>query len=196
MSLISRTADLFYAFRFLKLLVTPWEKTGAFEQGIVDQNGKNLKRARDLTTDEEKSQYTVFHRLVFNIKRLLGKLPFGKTRLATYAAALFLIKEETGMSEAKILQILDKLDGIDWDKSLNESTWFQTENGDLQPGKYHLMNDIASPKTGEIVARKGTKVGINEATEPYDYFYGMPIYKVHHFGTKQDIFVSTEDITR
>ena len=35
MGLISRTADLFYAFRFLKLLVTPWEKTGAFEQGMV-----------------------------------------------------------------------------------------------------------------------------------------------------------------
>lgn len=196
MSLISRTADLFYAFRFLKLLVTPWEKTGAYEQGIVDENGKNLKKARELTTDEEKSQYTVFHRLVFNIKRLLGKLPFGKTRLATYAAALFLIKEETGMSEKKILQILDKLDGIDWDKTISENTWFQTENGLLQEGKYHLLSDIASPVTGEIVARKGTSVLVAEASEPAGYFYGVEIYKVKHNNTKQDIYVSIEDITR
>ena len=88
MGVVSRTADLFYAFRFLKLLVTPWDKTGAFEQGIIDENGKNLKKAKELTTPQEKEVYTVFHRLVFNLKRLLNKVPFGKSRLASYAAAL------------------------------------------------------------------------------------------------------------
>ena len=39
MGIISRTGDLFYAFRFLKLLVTPFEKTKAFELGIIDQEG-------------------------------------------------------------------------------------------------------------------------------------------------------------
>ena len=73
MSLISRTADLFYAYRFIKLLVTPWEKTEAFEFGIVDDNGKVLKKTSALKTSEEKAAYTVFHRLVFNIKRLLNK---------------------------------------------------------------------------------------------------------------------------
>ena len=88
MGVVSRTADLFYAFRFLKLLVTPWNKTGAYEQGIIDENGKNLKKAKELTTGQEKEVYTVFHRLVFNLKRLLMKVPFGKSRLASYAAAL------------------------------------------------------------------------------------------------------------
>ena len=69
MGVVSRTADLFYAFRFLKLLVTPWNKMGAYEQGIIDENGKNLKKAKELTTSQEKEVYTVFHRLVFNLKR-------------------------------------------------------------------------------------------------------------------------------
>ena len=98
MGVISRTADLFYAYRFIKLLVTPWEKTEAFELGIIDAEGKVVKRTSQLTTTEEKSAYTVFHRLVFNIKRLLNKLPFGQTKLASWATALYLIKEETGFS--------------------------------------------------------------------------------------------------
>lgn len=196
MSLISRTADLFYAFRFLKLLVTPWEKTKAFEQGIVDENGKVIKKASQLTTDDEKSAYTVFHRLVFNIKRLLGLVPFGKTRIATYAAALFLIKEETGMSEAQIMKVLDKLDGVDWDRSINESTWFLTEDGDLQPGKYTLVRDIPSPVTGEIIGRKGHSVLVKEQLESCGHIFGIQMFKVRHNSTKQDIVVSIEDITR
>ena len=75
--LISRAGDIFYAFRFLKLLVTPWEKTKAFEYGIVDKEGKKLKKP---STPPEKSAYTIFHKLVFNLKRILNKLPFGKTK--------------------------------------------------------------------------------------------------------------------
>ena len=76
MSILSRAADLGYAFRFLKLLTTPWNKLKAYELGIVDENGKNLKRAKELKTKEEKSAYTIFHRLVFKIKRLLNKNTF------------------------------------------------------------------------------------------------------------------------
>ena len=43
--------------------------------------------------------YTRFIRLVFNVKKLIGKVPGGKTRIASYAAALYLIKEDFGISE-------------------------------------------------------------------------------------------------
>ena len=115
---ISRVADTAYALRFLKLLVTPWEKMKAFELGVIDKDGRRTtfktpagrEYKTELKTMEQKSSYTIFHRLVFNIKRLLNKVPFGKTRLASYAAALFLIKEHTGMSEKKIKQIMDKVE--------------------------------------------------------------------------------------
>ena len=108
MGIISRTGDLFYAFRFLKLLVTPFEKTKAFELGIIDKEGKTIKKGAARGTPEEKSAYTVFHRLVFNLKRLIGKAPGGKSLVARYGAALFLIKEHTGMSDGKLLRSLEK----------------------------------------------------------------------------------------
>jgi len=194
MSIISRTGDLFYAYRFIKLLVTPWEKTEAYKLGILDDNGKMLKKARELKTDDEKSAYTVFHRLVFNIKRLLSKLPFGKTKLASWATALFLIKEETGMSEEQILKVLKKMD-VDFDDTLFESTWYMIGE-QLQPGVYHLDHDAASPKTGEMIALKGTKVRVFEDTNPIGYMVGVPIYKVLHLKTKQEIYVNPGEIIR
>lgn len=133
MSIVSRTGDLFYAYRFIKLLVTPWEKTEAYKLGIVDEDGKNLKKSSQLSTPDEKSAYTVFHRLVFNIKRLMNKLPFGRSKLASWATALFLIKEETGMSEKAIMKVLDKVD-VNFDDTLSESTWYMNENNVLHPG--------------------------------------------------------------
>ena len=58
MSILSRAADLGYAFRFLKLLTTPWNKLKAFELGIVDANGKNLKKAKELKTTEERQRFS------------------------------------------------------------------------------------------------------------------------------------------
>lgn len=195
MSVISRTADLFYAYRFLKLLVTDWEDTKAYELGILDDKGKVLKKGSQLNTSEEKAAYTVFHRLVFNIKRLLNKLPFGRTKLASYATALFLIKEETGLSEEELLKVLKKMD-VDFDDTLFESTWYMNQGKQLQPGNYILENDILSHKTGEIIGRKGTAVLVNEGTDPVDYMIGVPIYKVYHIRTKQDIFINPQEITR
>ena len=194
MGIISRTGDLFYAYRFIKLLVTPWENTDAFELGIVDEDGKVLKKTRELTTSEEKSAYTVFHRLVFNIKRLLNKLPFGKTKLASWATALFLIKEETGMSEEEITQVLKKME-VDLDQDLFESTWFMIGE-QLQPGVYTLEQDMPSPKTGELIALKGTKVRVFEDTHPIGHMIGVPIYKVLHLKTKQEIYVNPGEIIR
>ena len=192
MSIISRSADLFYAFRFLKLLVTPWESMEAYKLGIIDKDGKVINKTR--TTSEEKAAYTVFHRLVFNIKRLLSRLPFGKTKIASWATALFLIKEETGMSEEAILKVLKKMD-IDFDDTLFESTWYMN-NGILQPGVYTLMNDALSPKTGEIIARANSKIMVHEDCFPIDTVIGSPIYEVTHIKTKQKIFINPGEIGR
>ena len=194
MGVVSRTADLFYAYRFIKLLVTPWEKTEAFELGIIDDEGKVVKKTSQLKTSEEKSAYTVFHRLVFNIKRLLSKLPFGKSKLASWATALFLIKEETGMTEEEIVSALKKMD-IDFDDTLFESTWHMIGE-QLQPGVYKLAHDTVSPITGEPIALKGTKVKVFEDTSPEGHMLGAPIYRVLHIKTKQDILVNPGELIR
>ena len=195
MSILSRAADLGYAFRFLKLLTTPWEKLPAYELGIVDKRGRNLRKARELKTNEEKSAYTIFHRLVFNVKRLLQLIPGGKTKIASYAAALFLIKEHTGMSEEKIREVIDKAleDGLD--DSITENQWF-IKGDTLNPGIYCLTKDIVSMNTGESIATKNSKVRVLEHTEPYSSFLGNNIYKVQHVLTKQELYISNEDIKR
>jgi len=197
----SRIADLFYAFRFLRLLTMPWKKTAAYKTGMIDDNGKRLRDEKNkrikATTPKQKSAYTVFHRLVFNLKRLLGKISFGRSTIASYAAALFLIKEHTGMSEGQIKKIMDQVDMNDWDKiPLNESKWFVNIIGELNPGNYTLVNDIASIETGEYIAMANTKVKITESVHPYSTFLGESIFKVYHPKTNKQIFITTGDITR
>jgi hypothetical protein len=92
---LSTVTDSIYTYRFLKLLVTPFEKTKAYELGIVDENGKRTDK--QITTSEERDAFNLFHRLTFNLKRLLGAFPGGKSRIASYVAALALLRENYGV---------------------------------------------------------------------------------------------------
>jgi hypothetical protein len=86
--------DSFIAYKFIKLMTTPWEETEAYELGIVDKNGKILKKRKDLQTGQEKAAYTILHTLVWNLKKILAKIPAGKTRIGSFAAALYLLREK------------------------------------------------------------------------------------------------------
>jgi len=193
MSLLSRGADTLYTFRFLKILVTKWTNMDAFKLGLIDENGKKIKKAQ---TPEEKTAYSMFHRLVFNIKRLLEKVPFGKTKLASFATALFLIKEETGMSAAGIEKLISKLDNVDTDIDLQESSWFINESGELLPGNYKLLKDVPFVATGEEYALKDSYIYVNENTASIDNIHGIPIFKVKHKLTNQFVVITTKDIIR
>ena len=94
MGILAGIGNIYFVYQFLKKLVTPFNKTKAFELGIIDETGKILKRRRDLETSEEKDAYNLSDTLIWNIKKLMGKIPGGKSRLASYAAALWLIKEQ------------------------------------------------------------------------------------------------------
>ena len=100
--------DIFITYKFIRLLTTKWEDTDAFTAGVINAKGKLLIKSGQQTSAQKKT-YTVFHKLVFNIKRILEKVPFGKSKIASYAAALFLLREETGMAEEDILKVLEDL---------------------------------------------------------------------------------------
>ena len=86
-----RAIDLFVAYRFLRILTTPWEDQDAYKLGIIDKDGKLLRKANTLKTTEEKKAFTLLHRLVFNLKRILHKIPGVRTKIGTYATALYLL---------------------------------------------------------------------------------------------------------
>jgi hypothetical protein len=89
----SSTIDLFLTYHFLKRLSTPFEEWDAYKLKIIDAEGNVLRKAKTLTKPEEISAWGYFDRLVANLKKLLAKVPGGKTKIASYAAALLLIKE-------------------------------------------------------------------------------------------------------
>lgn len=88
---MSRVVDNLIAYRILTLLVKPFPETDAFRLGIIDKTGKKIK---DPKTEEEKDSYNYLHRLVFNLKKLINKLPGGDTKTKNIVAALYLIKEQ------------------------------------------------------------------------------------------------------
>jgi len=100
---MAKVADLILVYNFIKRLTTPFDKTEAYKLGIIDKDGKRVK-SKEVKTSEEQNAYGYFDRLVFNVKKLLERLPGGKNRLASYAAALFLIKESTSSKESPYTQ--------------------------------------------------------------------------------------------
>ena len=117
MGIIAGAANLYFIYKFIRILTTPFSETDAFKLGIVDENGKILKKHRKLKTQEEKDAYTLMHRLVWKLKRLMEKIPFGKTRLASYAAALWLIKEnkDHNISEEELQESFLSFLETDWE---------------------------------------------------------------------------------
>ena len=89
----SRLVDTLITYRIVKLLVTPFERQESFKQGIIDKDGKVLKKNRDLKTEKEKKAYTFLHRFVFNLKRILKRIGLG-SKLGSFAVALALLLKE------------------------------------------------------------------------------------------------------
>jgi hypothetical protein len=85
--------DLAAIYMFLKRLVTPFEQWDAYKTGLIDKDGKVIVDKADRTPEQNKS-FGYFDRLVANLKKLLGKIPGGKTRIASFAAALLLLREK------------------------------------------------------------------------------------------------------
>ena len=205
---MGRAIDLFVTYRFIKLLVTPFEKTDAFKLGIIDEKGNRVMpppinnvrqtKPKPLGTIEEKNAYTILHKLVFNIKKIFGKVPGLRTKLGTYAAALFLLKdtfkesvEDPDVFEKEFMKFL-KEQGIEIDDSISEEV---IGFGEVLPkGQYVLINDILNKEEEELTAKKGDKVEVFEDEPPIDTVLGVEIFPVVHLKTKEVIYVSLEDI--
>lgn len=100
--------DLYLVYRILRKLTTPFKEWDAFKYGIIDDEGNITKKPQDRKTPEEKDSFTLFDVLILRLKRLLEKLPFGKTRLASYAAALFLIREQSNLDETNVEELFER----------------------------------------------------------------------------------------
>ena len=204
---MGRAVDLFVTYRFIKLLTTPFKKTDAYKLGIIDENGhrvmKQVTRSKKepavpLNNDETKNAYTILHKLIFNIKKLFARGPGLRTKVGTYAAALFLLKdtfkehvEDPDMFEKEFMKYL-KENKIELDREISEEV---IGFGEVLPkGEYVLKNDILNKEEEELTAKKGDKVIAFADESPVDTVLGVEIFPVVHIKTQEKIYVSLEDI--
>ena len=190
---MSRAVDLFVTYRFLKLLVTPWEKQEAYKEGIIDKNGKTLIRARDLTKESQRAAFTLLHRLVFNCKRIMSKIPLVRTQLGTYATALFLLKEhyKVDINEPQVTKYLMENNMVKFDSTIREEV---VGFGNMLPAGEYKLKDMVTADDDEIDAQPGDKVTALEDTPPSDTVLGVDIFPVLHQKSNKLIYVSLEDI--
>ena len=201
---MGRAVDLFVTYRFIKLLTTPFNKTDAYKFGIIDDKGNRIREDNstrpkvELTTSQLKNSYTVLHKLVFNIKKIFSKLPLLKTKIGTYAAALFLLKDtfkehmqDPDIFEKEFMKFL-KENNVVLDTEISEEV---IGFGEVLPkGEYVLKNDILNKEEEELTAKKGDKVAVFDDQAPIDTVLGVEIFPVIHMKTQEKIYVSLEDI--
>lgn len=199
MGILKSAADLVYTIRFLKLLVTPFEDTGAYKAGIINADGSKNKDFDKSKLDNRKAlatHYTSFQRLVFNVKRLMAKAPGGTSVVARYGAALALIREHGELSDNNLEKIHAET-GIDiLDVLAEESQWFMLEDKQLSPGLYRIKHDTMTREHEDIV-RKDDKIRVVETNaSPVMDILGIDIYEGIHENSKQWIYFSTGEITK
>ena len=174
-------ASSILVYKIIKALVTPWNKTQAFKMGLIDKDGRSI---RSPITKNEKNAYTLFDKFVFNLKRAFSKIPLIGSKFGSYMfAAMFLLKEHCELTNDDLGKIVDELE-IKFEKPLIK------EGSEPIIGQYELTEEIASPKTGEVIARKGTKIQFEQENPIADMILGVPIYEARHIPTNQTIFVS------
>ena len=193
---MGRAIDLLITYRVIKMLVTPFEKTDAYKYGIIDKNGKVLRKNKTLTVAKEKDSYTILHRFVFNLKRLINLIPGGKSKLGTYAAALgLLLKEEKEINAVELEKVLYKHlrenDLIKLDDDLREDVEFDF----LPKGRFIIIDDLED-LNGEKTAEVGDVVYTTENQKPFDNYFGVNLYHVINEDTQKQIIVSEDNVER
>lgn len=179
--------DTVIVFRILKMLTRKWEEMDAFKFGLIDDNGKRIKNVKPKGS-EQKNSYTLLHRLVFNLKRVLELLPFGRTRLASYAASLALLKENFNIDGESLERhfyqylkennlVLDLLEGHD---NMNN----------LQKGlQYELRQSVWNEE--DCIGTRGDQVQVLGRT---DNVMGVDIYRVYNITQDQSMLITGHDV--
>jgi hypothetical protein len=141
--------DTIAVYQILRKLVTPFEQMDAYRLGIIDEDGNFLKKRVDLQTQQERDAVTMLDVLVINLKRLLGKLPGGKSRLASFAAALYLVRENSSISESNLTNMLFTLEE-DFKKTYDEVLQIYEDAPMMSSGS----GIVYGTKPGETVVTK------------------------------------------
>ena len=167
---VLKAVDTVSIMRIITLITIPFKHWSAYKIGVIDENGKTLKKRRDRKTKEEKNSFTLFHRFVRNIKRIIGFIPFGKTILGSLAASLFLIREYQEHPFDNDQRALTERFNKFWE----ENEEFITELYEVYEDEFNnLLTEEAQTTTAQVALSK-----FPLTFEPKDKFMGMKVFDV------------------
>ena len=181
MSAITTGVDYYLAYQFLKKLTTPFNKTEAFKLGIIDKNGKVLRKRKELSS-KERDSYKIMDTIAFNLKKLLQKLPGGKSKIASLGAALFLMKEETIIKES-----FPQSSSFDYHRNsfeeefkqfINSQECYDSLQGMAQYLKEEEVQILLIPEDGPTVVTTGQAGLGTNPPGPSRRFAGAKVFKV------------------
>ncbi len=183
---MSRVIDALIAYRVVKLLVTPFNKTEAFKLGIIDDKGKVLIKSKDFLKTFSSQQlpkarkaYTMLIRFVFNLKRLLSKVGVRGPLTTAAAAAIAFFKEEKGQNDYVERVVYKHLKENGFEFEVNENY------GEiLRPGTYRVKRNITDLE-GDIVINIDEEVIFEGKT---DTIMGYDVFKY------KNVYLTTEDL--
>jgi len=193
MGVVKRAADLAYTFRFIRMLVMDWKNWDAYKLGIIDDEGKRDKNVK-LDSDEKRAAYTPFIRLAANVKRLVSKIPGGGSKLGSFAAALYLIKEKYQLRDSDLVKIIEKVDIDVFDLLVEQNEWFVVQDKLLSPGMYRLYESKLVNKTCDEVINAKDQIRVDDDCYPIGDVFGIDIYEVTHVRTNQAVYIATGEI--
>ena len=176
---MGRAIDALIAFRLIKLLVTPFNRTEAFRLGIIDDKGKVLKKSRDIKDPQERNVYTLLIRFVFNLKKLLAKIGIRGPLGSAAAAAFAFFKEEYGNNVEVEKVIYNHLKEQGFEFQIDENY-----GEPLNEGTYKVKHDIYNSE-GEVVINMDESVEFKETT---DTIMGYDVFKYN------GVYLTTEDL--
>ena len=158
MATIGSTVNLYLLYRIVKDLSTPFNETPPFEAGLIDDKGKKLKKAR---TKEEQDALSYYWRFILNLKRMMSKVGLS-SRLATFAAALFLIKEEQERKYTLTEETFKDENAV-LEEIVRNIQWLEDNS---QKNYRRLMEEAPANSTGAAVAGTGDD-GVTWVKQPY-----------------------------
>ena len=191
--------NVFVAYKFIKLIVKPFDETDAYKLGLIDKKGLALKKKVDFT-DQDKKAYSAIHELVWNIKRLLNKVPGIKSRLGSFAVALWLLKQKMSPDyeekvaeqvETSLVDFISEEYGLNIDGFITESL---LADDPPQTGLFKVDDELLCG----LISEEGCAISNGDffhydGSSPVGVGIGLDIYEMSHLisGNKYPVVVNS-----
>jgi hypothetical protein len=195
---MSNIADSLIALKILRMLTQPIENFRAYKLGIVNKNGKEIRKPKNQV---EREAYDILDRLVLRLRSIIALVPIENKNFLNYAAAYLLIKESIETEnyedlEDRYIMINENVSEDDVDLSISFMNYVYEDVGGMaiiaggEPQQVNTTDDLRGAIIPTPMGKKKNKFkmmtrqdeSINENNEPVgtEHLIGTQHEWLHH----------------